>query len=259
MSHLNLDDALTTEQVPPNWLVPEFLHKGTITLLAGDAGIGKSVLSYHLSMCLAAGLPFLGTPTAAARVLYFDEENSLRDSQEYLRWNWVGLGRPDITILKASLRVEHFSLTANSPAHYQQMVDITHGYAPDLIVIDTASPTCRIVDENDNGEASAAMRALRAVRASGGPETSMLILKHARFSKDTGRDIRGAKAWKGECDQLAFHVASRGRPKIDGLRHTHIEPSKTRAFGLRAPIHIAPTWTDDTHSGIILARTTQPN
>lgn len=255
MARLSISEALTSDPVPPAWLVPDFLHRGTMVVLAGDAGIGKSVLSYHLSLCLASGLPFLGLPTSPSRVLYFDEENSQRDAQAYLRWNWVGLGKPDALSIDTNLRIEHFSLSAPSPSHYQQMIGAASEHHPDLIVIDTATPACRIEDENDNGEASRAMRALRAVRSAATPETVMLILKHARFSKDTGRDIRGAKAWKGECDQLSFHIASPGHPRKDGLRRTHLEPAKSRAFGLREPIYIAPSWTDDTHTGIVLART----
>lgn len=258
MARLSISEALTADPVPPAWLVPDFLHRGTMVVLAGDAGIGKSVLSYHLSICLASGLPFLGTPTAPSRVLYFDEENSKRDAEAYLRWNWVGLGRPDPLVIESHLRVEHFSLSAPSPSHYQQMIGTATEHRPDLIVVDTASPVCRIVDENSNGEASAAMRALRAVRSAAGPDAVMLVLKHAKFTKETGRDIRGAKAWKGECDQLSFHVASRGRKRADGLRGTHLEPHKTRAFGLRDPIYIEPTWTDPDHNGIIFTRTTEP-
>lgn len=258
VSRLSIADALTKDPAPPAWLVPDFLHKGTMVVIAGDAGIGKSVLSYHLSLCLASGAPFLGTKVSQSRVLYFDEENSARDAAAYLRWNWVGMGKPDPLQIDTHLRIEHFSLTAPSPAHYQQMIGFAADHKPDLIVVDTATPACRIQDENDNGEASQAMRALRAVRAAGGPETVMVILKHARFAKDTGRDIRGAKAWKGECDQLTFHVASPGRPRSNGLRPTHLQPAKTRAFGLREPIFIEPSWSDQSRSGIILTRCNPP-
>ena len=239
--------------------MPNFLAAGAVVCLAGDPGIGKSFLSYHVAMCLAAGIPFLGTPLAPQPVVIFDEENSPQDSTAYLYRNWVGLGRPDIAMLAQNLRIEQFSLGGTAGQVYDMMSVIVAAHRPALIVIDTATPVCRINDENSNGEASQAIRGLRHVRTAAGPQTSMLILKHARIDKDTGqRSIRGAKAWAGESDGIIYHMGYPGRPKKDGLRPTCLEPAKTRAYGLQDAIHLVATWTDEAHAGVHLTRAEGP-
>lgn len=251
--------ALSGTPPEPSWVIPDFLAAGSVVCLAGDPGIGKSFLSYHIAMCLAAGVPFLGTPLAPHPVVIFDEENSPQDSTAYLYRNWVGLDRPNVAMLAQNLRIEQFSLGGTSSQVYDGMSVIVAAHKPALIVIDTATPVCRIQDENSNGEASQAIRGLRNVRTTAGPQSSMLILKHARIDKDTGqRSIRGAKAWAGESDGIIYHMGYAGRPKKDGLRPTHLEPAKTRAYGLQDTLHLIATWTDETHTGVCLSRNPNP-
>ena len=112
-----LSEIVTTPSPPPDWLVPDLLHRGTMVILAGDAGIGKTTLSYTLAVAKATGQPFLGRPVTPGRVLYFDEENSEPDFEEYLRWVWRGLGRPTPSLLDENLRMERFRLAATAPRH----------------------------------------------------------------------------------------------------------------------------------------------
>ena len=206
--------------------------------------MGKSLLSYHISMSLAVGAPVLGRfPTSRARVLYFDEENGRQDFDAYMRWVWYGLGCPPVGPLQHNLRIEHFSLGDNQWMHTLQRIAREH--KPDLFVIDTATPACNIIDENSNAEATTAIKHLRHVQSECG--AAALVIKHAKVdyqgtADQHHRTLRGAKAWAGACDGILFHVAAPGSPRKDGLRPSTIEPAKVRAFGLRAPLHIAPQW-----------------
>jgi hypothetical protein len=86
-------------------------------------------------MCLAAGLPFLGRELMPARVLYFDEENSLPDLHKYISRVWIGLGKPNIDTVLPNLRVEHMSLQASSGGPFGHMDMCAAEFAPDLIVV----------------------------------------------------------------------------------------------------------------------------
>jgi AAA domain-containing protein len=251
-------DELTKEVVPPDWLVPGLLCHGTMVVLAGEPGVGKSSLSYTLAVAKAAGSPFLGRPTIPGRVLYFDEENSFPDLREYINWVWRGLGCPDPTLVQKNLFIESFSL--GGPNWHSHMALVTKEIQPELIIIDTATPACNIVNENDNGEASAIIHHLRRIRALAGPRATCLILKHARMNHETNiRDIRGAKAWKGETDATWLHVANTGRPRKDGLQGSKIIPAKVRAFGLRDVLSIHPTWVQvDGNRGLKLEASHSP-
>lgn len=225
-----------------------------MTILAGDPGVGKSFLSYALALCLATGSPFLGFPIEEPkRVLYFDEENAYPDLRAYLNSLWRGLGKPDPSLMDSNLRIEHFSLCgAGTP--YGHISAAAFQHQPALVILDTVSPVCRITDENDNAEASAAIRELRRIKRSV-PSCSFLLLKHAKYTHETHtRSIRGAKAWIGELDATIYHTLPAGRPR-SGLRRTQLEPGKVRAYGLRDTLQIEPV---PTNGGILLTSAQAP-
>jgi len=243
MNPLDLTTFLTTTDPKPAYIVEDLLYQGQMIVDAGEPGVGKSFLMYQLSMCMASGLPFLGRRTLHGTVLYFDEENSRSDLQQYLRWIWRGLNQPNIEAMQKRLHIEHFKL-ASEKKRFVYMAKVAAQVQPTLIVIDTATPVCSITDENDNGEASRAVRNLRLIKESAGPSASMIVLKHSLFSHDPNsrQTIRGAKAWLGEVDGVIYHKATVGKPRTDGLRNSRLIPDKVRAFGLRHEIVICPDW-----------------
>lgn len=216
-----------------------------MTILAGDPGVGKSVLSYSLALALASGTPFLGRPVEKRKVLYFDEENSEQDLRAYLHTLWLGMGQPDLATLNANLHIEHFGLAAAIRSPYDLMKHYAGEFGPDLIVLDTATPICRIMDENSNSEASQAIRQLRLVRGAASPHCTVLTLKHARRDDAGNKNIRGAKGWLGEFDGVLYHTLSPGRKPKTGWRSTRLESGKVRAHGLRHPIKIVPIGSDE--------------
>lgn len=114
-------------------------------------------------------------------------------------------------------------------------------FKPDLIIVDTATPACHILNENDNSEASIAAQQIRQAQDASGHHCAALILKHLRVDQHTGSvDVRGAKHWKGAVDAIWYHLFRPGRPRGDGWRNTHIRPEKTRAYGLKDELLITP-------------------
>lgn len=57
---------------PPsrNWMVEGVFMRGTVALVSGDGGIGKSLLMQQLCSSAVLGKPWLGIPLAAGRALY---------------------------------------------------------------------------------------------------------------------------------------------------------------------------------------------
>ena len=58
-----------------SWLIEDFVVEGGVTLLTGDAGVGKSTLAIAACRAVLRGEPFLGRGTTARKVLYIDREN----------------------------------------------------------------------------------------------------------------------------------------------------------------------------------------
>lgn len=261
MSRIILDDVWADDLPPPPWLLPHIMMSGQMIILAGDAGVGKSLLALVWAHSLAAGIKILGNNVKPVKVLYINEENSYYDMREYLRWARFGMNGIDEELLKANLRVEQFSLTLSDIRWFDNLRMLCDDWKPSLIVIDTATPSCQIQDEDKNGEASIAIGHLRrAIRASA-KGCGMLVLKHAKIiRKGEDRTIRGAKAWKGACDGLIFHTRTAGRARDDGLHCTYLWPDKSRAFGLKKRLKISPCWVNQgtKRQGILLATHAEP-
>jgi hypothetical protein len=251
---LDLSAILNKPVQDPRWVVRGVLPRGSLVILAGEAGAGKTSLCYHLAMCVAAGLPFLNTyPTEPTQVLYIDEENGPKDSERYWSRVWRGLGMPDHARFVDRLVFEHFSLNDSNWA--ETLKKLALEVRPGVIFIDTATPALHVVEENDNAEASRKIQLLRVVQALADNETTAVILKHEKVRDDVThrRTIRGAKTWLGQVDIVMYHTLGRGGRDKNGLRNTFLEADKPRAFGLDHKIKLIPSWTQQEEpKGLIL-------
>lgn len=244
---------LTTEVIEPKWIVRDMIPRGTMILIAGEAGAGKSYLMYYLSYAIASGKTFLGHPTVPTRVMYFDEENAEPDFLKYNQWAWVAHGCPDKRGLDDWLRIGRQDLLTSWK---EPMARHIREFDPGLVIIDTATPALHIEDENDNAEASRAIQSLRQIRElAGSRDLTYLVLKHERQRDDMThrRTIRGAKVWLGAVDQVLYHTIAPGaRRRRDGTRKTRLEPDKLRAYALDHTICIDPHKTDVEPKALIL-------
>ena len=252
-------DILTAKQVDPVWLFPDLALQGALVCIAGEPGSGKSYLSYHLGLAIAAGQPALGGLIPGGeprRVLYFDEENSEQDRNKYLQRCWYGLMSqkhdPDLGLLYENFWPVHFWLGGKD--WFEKAAIWIEHVRPHVIIFDTATPCFNILNENDNGEATQVVKQVRELMRMTDPVATAWIMKHAKTRTEKGgrRYIRGAKAWQGMADAVIFQVKATGRPRRDGLNLTRMEPDKTRAFGLTRTIHITPRWTDAAKTGLAL-------
>jgi hypothetical protein len=235
-------ESIYTDTEPdPDWLIKDTIHKGNLILLAGLAGIGKSLFCYALANSLATSTHLLDGDVPPRRILYFDEENGRADLSAYARWTWRGLGSPSRDLLESHLRIESRTLSGSN-AWNVTLRQLAGEFKPDLMILDTTTPACHIADENDNAEASAACQQVRLAMDTAGPDTAALLLKHLRVDTKTGKvDVRGAKHWKGAVDGIWYHLFSSGPKRADGWRNTFIRPEKSRAYGLHHDINIKPS------------------
>lgn len=72
----SLADFLDMAPSPAPSLVQGILGVGSVNLLIGDSGLGKTALGVQMGMCIAGGVPFLGRPVEQGAVLYIDAESS---------------------------------------------------------------------------------------------------------------------------------------------------------------------------------------
>lgn len=73
---LDKDQLRRLASTPPNPIVEDMLMEGTVNLLIGDSGLGKTPLLEQLAICVATGIPFLGLQTTQGKVLFCDAESA---------------------------------------------------------------------------------------------------------------------------------------------------------------------------------------
>lgn len=83
----DLWEFIAVEDEPYDWIVPGLLERGDRLILTGFEGLGKSMLTRQMAVCMAAGIhPFYWEKEQPpARVLYIDCENSERQSRRKFR------------------------------------------------------------------------------------------------------------------------------------------------------------------------------
>jgi hypothetical protein len=258
-------DILTAPDVDPDWYIPDLFLQGALVVLAGEPAAGKSVLSYYTALAAATGLTMFGGLMRCAepkRVIYFDEENDGQDRDKYIKRAWFGLCEQNgvdpfgdaLMLLTDNFWPVHFHL--GSDDWDDTMRDWVQWIKPHAFYIDTATPAFNIVDENNNAEATQAIKRVQAVMRATDPVATAVVLKHAKTRTEKGgrRTIRGAKAWQGMAGSVLFQVAAQGRPRRDSLKLTRLEPDKVRAYGLKSTIYITPRWDDQvTRRALILS------
>ena len=163
-------DKFCSESAKKAFVVDNLIARGSLGLVAGDSGLGKSPLFYQLGICVAAGIHWLDFPTKKGTVVYVDLENGELESK-CIRDNLLrhlGLAScPDgfLTVYSSSLDLKCLVARVN----------------PDLIVIDTLrayDPTF----EADNTRAGLALQGFRAIAHETG--AAILLIHHTRKPSD---------------------------------------------------------------------------
>src|SRR5687768_8522127 len=76
-----LEESIKRDARKP-FLIEGLLGRGSVNLLVGDSGLGKTPLSAQIGMCVAAGLPVFGRSVQQGPVLYCDAESGKHDFYE---------------------------------------------------------------------------------------------------------------------------------------------------------------------------------
>src|SRR3990167_2588327 len=96
-------DRLLRQPPARDWMVEGCFLKGTVGLVAGDGGIGKSLLMQQLATAAVLGRPWLGMALKPGRALYLGCED---DGDEIHRRQWSineSLGAEMADVLDAGL------------------------------------------------------------------------------------------------------------------------------------------------------------
>ncbi|MFV0302054.1 MAG: AAA family ATPase, partial [Paracoccus sp. (in: a-proteobacteria)] len=197
--------ALDGRDVPErNWLVRDQIPSGTVTLLSGDGGTGKSLIALQLAAACALGKPWLGHAVASGQALFIsaedDQDELHRRLADVIKAEGVGFADLDRLTLR-SLAGEDALLTAldartgiqKATALFREIDAYMIELQPAVVVLDTLADLFP-GNENDRGQARQFIGLLRGLAIRHG--CAVLLLAHPSLSGiQNGTGLSGSTGW----------------------------------------------------------------
>lgn len=162
----------------PAAVVEDLIMEGTVNLLIGDSGLGKTPLLEQLAICVATGTPFLGLDTQQGKVLFCDAESAGAHFVGYIRaledFLGVTTGEDDIRYYLANLSATEETLVGDFET---KVGDLVAAVGPKLVIIDCLRPFWPDA-ELKSEIAARVMRNLRHIATKAG--CAIIIVHHRR-------------------------------------------------------------------------------
>lgn len=212
--------ALEGQPVPPRrWLVRDLIPEGTVTLLSGDGGTGKSLLALQLAVSTATGRPWINRPIHPGGCLFLSAEDSRDELHRRLAdiarsngqrladmgaLHLVSLAGEDAILAAPEGRTNVIQRTALYDALDAQIASLR----PALVVLDTLADLFA-GEENNRAQARQFVGLLRGLAQRHG--TTILLLSHPSLTgMNSGTGTSGSTAWNNSVRSRLYFDRLRG-------------------------------------------------
>ncbi len=198
----DVPDVFAFDTAPVAYLAPEFLPRGALVLLSGEAGVGKSWLALALAVAVVRQGDFLGNRCEAVPALILDRENPLALVQTRLRL----LGSVSCPGLRVWGRwVEDEPPPLGDP----RLLSMARTYKP-LMIFDSLV-RFHTADENSATDMAPVMGCARKLADAG----ATVLLLHHRPKADGGSKYRGSSDILAAVDMAyALEPLEQGRLRL---------------------------------------------
>lgn len=197
--------TLKGKPVPPRqWLVPDLIPSRTVTLIGGDGGTGKSLLTMQLAAASATSSQWISLPVTAGPAIYFTAEDDRDEVHRRLDdiLSATGGSYDDLSnlILDSHAGMDALLATQASPSAPLQPTDLYRrldmrmaAVKPVVVVLDTLADLFP-GNENDRALARQFIGHLRALAIK--HECAVILLAHPSLSGlNSGSGTSGSTAW----------------------------------------------------------------
>jgi len=239
---LNVREMMETDPPEINWVWSDYLARGTLNLLHGDAGLGKSMISLAIASHCTTGTELLGRACASTNVVIIDAENSQAEIHRRIRTAYDRVSNAD--------RLHYYraddAILGQREATAELFAWIKRETSASLFILDSQRALWN-GDEKEQGEAGRMLRYL--ARVAEALDICILEIHH-----DTK-----AGAYSGSSDISAALTGSRlhlkraakkDDPDAEGWNERHLVHAKCR-MGAEQPIE---QFRIELSTGIDLAR-----
>ncbi|WP_428539209.1 AAA family ATPase [Rhodopila sp.] len=204
-------DMLSKLYERPPEIIPGFIGVGTMTVVSGPQGTGKSALLSTAAFCMVSGAPeCMGFPVRPARVAILAGEGANRTIHDFAA-NCLLHGRDISEIMNAGFGIHKGSLPINTPGGRAELLAWLEGFKerfggyPDVVIIDTARKNLRgsVSDDEHVGEYYETLEILTGMRIS--------TVTAAHTAKGGGStSTKGSSDWEQGADYVV-HVSGKVR------------------------------------------------
>jgi RecA-family ATPase len=194
-----------TEPEPVRWLVRNCVPRGTVVLLSGDSGLGKSLLMQQLQTCLTLGRPWLGFEVECVRSFgfYCEDPRNILELRQLALCTHFGVDQRDLEDMSLSSRVGMDNIlmdfkrrtdAGKTTAVFEQIRAHISDFGAQLVIIDTLAHTFN-GNENIRAQVTAFVSALQQLATE--MDGAVILNSHPSVSSmASGTGYSGSTAWR---------------------------------------------------------------
>jgi len=234
-----------TDAPPPvEWVWKGRMAQGTVTMLGGAGGTGKSSLMAALELCVVLGRPFLGEDTTAGEVIHVDFDTTLGQQFPWYQRSASGLGLSGFDRQQALDRIIYAPPVNGGMMTLERIAQLekeARTVGARLIAIDAFTSAFGFIRGNVAEDVNQVMAALRALATTG---AAVVVLDHT--PKPAKNDVEGRGllgSTMKSAGARAVHLLSRIPPReVAGLDVLRLETHKNNLAPMGDPLGIQRIW-----------------
>jgi KaiC/GvpD/RAD55 family RecA-like ATPase len=172
-------------------LIKDILEKGTVSMIYGPAGTGKTFNALHIAYCIAHGVDWFGHEVEQGKVWYINTEGGRGLKPRIRAW------RKEYKRDKTS-NIEFITWPVHLKEHSQELLDTVDeaDEKPDLLVVDNYSMCATGTNQNDQMEVTRTLMVLHEIAQRYG--CHCLLVHHSNW---TGK-VNGSAAFRNHVDTM---------------------------------------------------------
>lgn len=197
LAELTITRGGLRELPDPQPLIANTLDQGTVALLYGRWGLGKSFLALDWAACIATGKNWQARPVEQRRVLYVAAEGAFGMKARVAAWEtaWRTTVPDD-----GALDILPMPVNLSAWAQVNELVALTAWNGYSFVVLDTLARCMVGADENSAKDCGLVVDALNQLRQAT-PDGRGVVLGVHHAGKD-GRTLRGSSAFEAGADTV---------------------------------------------------------
>lgn len=201
--------------------IPDLLHDGTVAMIYGAPGSGKTFFAIHLLCTTALGLPTFGVTPEKRNGLYIALEGEAGIKARIMAWG----AQNDVDSSPIHYALGRFSIAGEGDKDVSDLIDYMRRHRIGFVVIDTWSLAMAGLDEISGQHMSAGLDALHRIKR----ETGACVVAIAHTGKNEKAGIRGHSSQLGNVDTTIELVCHNRETVHEGNKTRIIEHEITLA------------------------------